>query len=127
MKNKLRKITIEHTEYLYAVTDKYDAVSETNTLTVKVFLSGEKQTPLIIDFLTFEHYFMGQPLKSGISLMNAVTDSLENVNINEPKYIQKFIVKGIEKGWNGKNKMEKQNGLNYLAELGYEIGSLKPK
>lgn len=113
--------------YLYSVTDKYHAGTETNTLTVKVFLSGEKKTPLIIDFLTFEHYFMGQSLKSGISLMNAVTDSLESVNINEPKYIQKLIVKGIEKGWNGKNKMEKQDGLNYLAELGYEIEPLKPK
>ncbi|MDM1556832.1 hypothetical protein PYS58_11395 [Chryseobacterium indologenes] len=127
MKNKLRKITVEHEKYLYLVTDKYHPGAETNTLTVKIFLSGEKQTPLIIDFLTFEHYFMGQPLKSGISLMNVVTDSLENVNINEPKYIQKLIVKGIEKGWNGKNKMEKQNGLDYLSELGYEIDSLKPK
>lgn len=114
-------------EYLYSVSDQFHSGTETNTLTVKIFLSGEKQTPLIIDFLTFDEYIMGQPLKSGITLMNAVTDSLENVNINEPKYIQKLIVKGIEKGWNGKNKMEKQNGLTYLSELGYDIDTLKPK
>ncbi|MGE8553683.1 MAG: hypothetical protein ACN6OB_07075 [Chryseobacterium jejuense] len=127
MKNKLRKITVEHIEYLYLVTDKYHRGTETNTLTVKVFLSGEKQTPLILDFLTFDDYLMGQLLNSGIFLMNTITNSIERVNINEPKSIQKLIVKGREKGWNGKNRIEKQNGLDYLAELGYEIDSLKPK
>lgn len=127
MKNKLRKIVIDQIEYLYSVTDQFHYGTETNTLTVKIFLSGEKQTSLIIDFLTFDHYLMGQPLKSGISLMNTITNSTEVVNINEPKYIQQLIVKGRKKGWSGKNKMEKQNGLDYLSELGYEIDSLKPK
>lgn len=127
MKNKLRKITVENTEYLYLVTDKYHSGTDTNTLTVKVFLSGEKQTPLILDFLTLDDYLMGQLLNSGIFLMNTITNSIERVNMNEPKYIQKLILKGKEKGWNGKNKMVKQNGLHYLAELGYEVDSLKPK
>ncbi|MGE8526508.1 hypothetical protein [Chryseobacterium rhizosphaerae] len=127
MKRKLRKILIHNMEYLYSVTDKYHAGTETNTLTVRIFLSGQKQTPLVIEFLTSDDYFMGQPLNSGINLMNTVRDSIENININEPKYIQQLIVKGREKGWSGKNKMEKQNGLDYLSELGYEIDSLKPK
>ncbi len=118
---------IDQIEYLYFVEDHFHAGTETNTLTVKIFLSGEKKTPLIIDFLTFNDYFVGQPLKSGINLINRITNSTETVNINEPKYIQKLIVQGREKGWNGKNKMEKQNGLDYLAELGYEIDPLKPK
>ncbi|UHO39066.1 hypothetical protein H5J24_02625 [Chryseobacterium capnotolerans] len=126
MKSKLRKITVEQTEYLYLVTDKYHPGTYTNTLTVKIFLKDEKQTPLIIDFLTYNHYIMGQPLKSGIWLMNMITNSKEGVNINEPKYIQKLILQGREKGWDGKNKMEKQNGLDYLAQVGYDIDPLKP-
>ncbi|MBP2619709.1 hypothetical protein [Chryseobacterium jejuense] len=127
MKTKLRKIVVDQIEYLYSVTDQFHSGTETNTLTVKIFLSGEKHTPLIIDFLTVDDYLMGQLLNSGIFLMNTITNSIERVNINEPKYIQKFILKGREKGWNGGNRMEKQNGLDYLAELGYEIDSLKPK
>lgn len=126
MKNKLRKIITNQRTYLYSVTDQFHAETETNTLTVKIFLNGEKQTPLIIDFLTFDDYIMGQPLKSGISLMNIKTNSMEVININEPKYIHQFILQGIEKGWSGKNKIKKQNGLNYLAELGYKVEPLRP-
>lgn len=56
MKNKLRKITIDNLVYLYSVTDKYHLGTEINTLTVKIFLNRQKQTPLIIDFLTLDHY-----------------------------------------------------------------------
>lgn len=107
MKNKLRKIIIDQIEYLYSVTDQFHSGTETNKLTVKIFLSGEKQTPLIIDFLTIDDYLAGQPLKSGINLMNTITNSQQSINLNEPKYIQQLIVKGIEKGWSGQNKMEK--------------------
>lgn len=126
MKNKLRKIVVDHKEYLYLVTDKYHHGTETNTLTVKIFVSGNKQSPLIIDFLTFDDYIMGQPLKSGISLVNNITDSIEIVNMNEPKYIRQFIVQGLKNGWIGENMMERQNGLNYLKELGFEIEKLQP-
>ncbi|MBO9701141.1 MAG: hypothetical protein J7604_13095 [Sporocytophaga sp.] len=61
MKSKLRKIIIDSLEYLYSVTDKYHSENESNTLTVKVYLSGHKQTPLIIEFLTYEDYYIGQP------------------------------------------------------------------
>ncbi|PWN60731.1 hypothetical protein [Chryseobacterium oncorhynchi] len=126
MKNKLRKIVVDHKEYLYLVTDKYHHGTETNTLTVKIFVSGNKQSPLIIDFLTFDDYIMGQPLKSGISLVNNITDSIEIVNMNEPKYIRQLIVQGLKNGWIGENMMERQNGLNYLKELGFEIEKLQP-
>jgi hypothetical protein len=52
MKFKLRKITINYLVYLYAVTDIDHPETQTNTLTVKVYLNGEKKTPLFIDFLT---------------------------------------------------------------------------
>lgn len=48
------------------------------------------------------------------------------VNINEPKYIRELILHGQKNGWTGNNKMEIQNGLTYLDELGYGIDKLKP-
>jgi len=126
MKNKLRKITIEDLVYLYSVTDKYHLGTETNTLTVKVFLDGLKQTPLIIEFLTIDHYYMGQILKSGVKLTNIIKNTDDNVNINEPKYIKELILQGRKNGWTGTNKIEKQDGLKYLKELGYETDILLP-
>ncbi|MCQ9635994.1 hypothetical protein MP477_13630 [Chryseobacterium sp. WG23] len=124
MKRKLRKIHINNREYLYSVTDTYHAGTETNTLTVRIFLSGQKKTPLIIEFLTSDDYFMGQPLQSGIILINKITSSEDEVNFNEPGYIRQLILQGQKKGWTGTNAMEKQNGLDYLAELGYETDQL---
>lgn len=126
MKTKLRKITIDNLEYLYSVSDQYIPGTETNALTVKIFLSGQKQTPLVIEFLTLDHYYMGQILKSGISLTNKIKNTVDHVNMNEPKYIRELILLGRQNGWIGTNKMEKQNGLIYLIELGYDTDILLP-
>ena len=126
MKSKLRKITIENLEYLYSVSNKYHLENQTNTLTVRIYLSGYKQTPLVIDFLTLDNYYMGQLLNSGVSLANKLTNMTDTVNINDPKYIRELILHGQKNGWTGNNKMEKQNGLNCLMELGYDAEVLKP-
>lgn len=120
MKNKLRKIIIDNSKYLYTVTDQYHPESETNTLRLKVFLEGYKQSPLTIDFLTSDHYYMGQVLKSGVALENKKTGSTDIININQPGLIRKLILQGIKNGWNGITKTDRQNGLNYLVGLGYE-------
>jgi hypothetical protein len=132
MKSKLRKITIDDLVYLYAVSDIDHAETQTNTLTVKVYLSGEKKTPLLIDFLTKgQYYCLGQdftrsPLLSGIDLTNKTTEVVNKININEPKHIRALILEAQKNGWNGTNKIETQNGLNYLIELGYDIKVLLP-
>jgi hypothetical protein len=69
---------------------------------------------------------MGQILKSGVKLTNNIKNTEDNVNINEPKYIRELILQGRENGWTGTNKLEKQNGLNYLTKLGYETDILLP-
>ena len=127
MKSKLRKITINATEYLYSVTDQYYSDTETNTLTVKVFLSGQKKTPLIIKFSTVDNYIIGQPLKSGVKLFNKIKNTEEEVNLNEPKYIKELIILGLKDGWSGTNLIAIQNGINYLNELGFETDQLKPE
>lgn len=126
MKNKLRKIIINNIEYLYSVTDQFHSETETNTLTVKIFLSGQKKTPLIIKFLTVDDYMMGQLLKSGVKLVNKLKGSEGEVNLNEPKYIRMLILLGFKKGWSGSNLIEIQNGLLYLNELGFETDKLIP-
>lgn len=126
MKKKLRKITVNAVEYLYSITDQYHSETKTNTLTAKIFLNGQKQTPLILEFITVDHYIMGQPLKSGIKLFNKITNTEDDVNLNEPKYIRQFIVLGLKKGWSGTHSIEIQNGLSYLNELGFETDKLIP-
>jgi hypothetical protein len=84
-------------------------------LSVKVYLSGQKQTPLIIEFLTYDDYYKGQPLNSGVELINKITNSTDRININEPGYIKDLILQGVRNGWTGSNKIGDQNGLEYLS------------
>lgn len=70
---------------------------------------------------------MGQILKSGVELTNTIKNTNDKININEPKYIKELILQGRKNGWVGTNKMENQNGLKYLTELGYETDILLPK
>ncbi|AZA80542.1 hypothetical protein C1637_22540 [Chryseobacterium lactis] len=124
MKTRLRKIIVNDTEYLYLVKDQYHPGTETNTLTVKIFLIGQKQTPLVINFMTRDHYIVGQPLKSGVELMNTITNVTENINLNEPKYIRQLIIVGQKNGWTGNNVIELQSGISYLLQLGFETDQL---
>ena len=127
MKKQLRKITINNAEYLYTISQKYLPSTKTNLLTIKVFLSGQKLTPLFIDFLTLDDYYLGNLLNAGINLPNSTTNEITYVNLNKPKFIREFILLGLKHGWTGTNKIEVQNGMNYLKELGYEVGKLQPE
>jgi hypothetical protein len=126
MKNNLRKIKVKNEEYLYKVSDTFVLESQNNLMTIKIFLTGYKSTPLIIEMLTWDHYASGQPLKSGIYLNNKITNSSDLINLNELKYIRAFILMGQKNGWTGMNKIEIQNGLEYLNQIGYETNILKP-
>ena len=127
MKSKLRRIKIDNSKYLYAVVNKYHLETKTNTLTIKIYLSGQKKTPLILNFLTIDDYYLGQLLKSGVPLTNIKTNTTTTVNINEPKYIREFILRGLKNGWTGTNNIETQDGLKCLTDLGFDVNNLKPK
>lgn len=126
MKKKLRKIVVGGQEFLYATGDRYNVEDKTSTFIVKVFLSGQKHTPLFIEFHTIDDYYLGQPLNSGVSLENRNKQSAETVNLHKPRYIEQLILLGLKHGWTGKNTIAMQNGLEYLEELGYNTDSLKP-
>lgn len=126
MKNKLRKITIDNNVYLYLIRIDYYSMGA-NKVTLTVFLNGHKLTPLVIDFLTLDDLYAGEPLHVGAQLLNLKTNELVRVNINEPKYIREFILQGIKNGWAGTNEITNQNGLDYLTEMGFEVSSIHPK
>ncbi len=128
MKQKLRKLIHKDKEYLYRINTAYNTKKDnTSLLSVRIFLEGEKNTPLCIDFLTIDDKYMGQPLNGNIKLLNKTTQTEDNINLNEPKYIPKLIDWGIAQGWIGSNKIAPLNGLLFLQLLGYDTTPLQTK
>ena len=126
MKQKLRKLIHKDKEYLYRINTAYNTKKDsTSLLSVRIFLAGEKYTPLCIDFLTIDDKYMGQPLNGNINLLNKNTQIKETINLNEPKYIPKLIDWAEEQGWKGDNKISPLNGLLFLEFLGYDIAPIQ--
>ena len=126
MKQKLRKLIHKEKEYLYRINTVYNTKKDsTSLLSVRIFLEGEKNTPLCINFITIEDKYMGQPLNGNINLLNKNTQTKETINLNEPKYIPKLIDWAEEQGWKGDNKISPLNGLLFLEFLGYDIAPIQ--
>ena len=126
MKQKLRNLIHKDKEYLYRINTVYNTKKDsTSLLSVRIFLAGEKNTPLCINFITIEDKYMGQPLNGNINLLNKNTQTKETINLNEPKYIPKLIDWGEEQGWKGDNKIPPLNGLLFLELLGYDIAPIQ--
>lgn len=126
MKQKLRKLVHKDKEYLYRVDTIYNRKRDHNSLlSVRIFLSGEKNTPLCVDFITVEDEFMGQLLNGNINLLNKTTQTEDTINLNEPKYIPKLIDWAETQGWTGSNKTAPLNGLLFLQSLGYDTSPLQ--
>ena len=126
MKQKLRKLIHKEKEYLYRINTAYNTKKDnTSLLSVRIFLAGEKNTPLCINFITIEDKYMGQPLNGNINLLNKNTQTKETINLNEPKYIPKLIDWAEEQGWKGDNKISPLNGLLFLELLGYDIAPIQ--
>ena len=126
MKQKLRKLIHKDKEYLYRINTVYNTKKDnTSLLSVRIFLAGEKNTPLCINFITIDDKYMGQPLNGNINLLNKNTQTKETINLNEPKYIPKLIDWGEEQGWKGDNKIPPLNGLLFLEFLGYDIAPIQ--
>ena len=126
MKQKLRKLIHKEKEYLYRINTVYNTKKDsTSLLSVRIFLEGEKNTPLCINFITIDDKYMGQPLNGNISLLNKNTQTKETINLNEPKYIPKLIDWAEEQGWKGDNKISPLNGLLFLELLGYDIAPIQ--
>ena len=128
MKQKLRRLIHKDKEYLYRINTAYNTKKDcTSLLSVRIFLAGEKNTPLCINFITIDDKYMGQPLNGNISLLNKNTQTKETINLNEPKYIPKLIDWGTVQRWIASNKTAPLNGLLFLQLLGYDNTPLQTK
>ena len=126
MKQKLRRLIHKDKEYLYRINTVYNTKKDnTSLLSVRIFLAGEKNTPLCINFITIDDKYMGQPLNGNINLLNKNTQTKETINLNESKYIPKLIDWAEEQGWKGDNKISPLNGLLFLEFLGYDIALIQ--
>lgn len=123
----LRKITVEENVYLYKCVTGFGLNTEIATFEITVFLENYKQTPLKINFTTWEDLYAGNPLKTGVKLTKLATKEEEFVNLNRPKYSREFILYGLKMGWDGKNKVASIDGLEVLKSLGYDVSVLYPK
>lgn len=123
----LRKITVEDNVYLYKSVTGFGGSTDIATFEITIFLEHCKQTPLKINFITWEDAYAGNPLSTGVKLMRSSTKEEEIVNLNRPKYIREFILYGLQMGWNGRNKIEPIDGLKILMSLDYDVSSLHPK
>ncbi|EJU31500.1 hypothetical protein HMPREF1154_1633 [Capnocytophaga sp. CM59] len=111
---------------MYRINTVYNTKGDnTSLLSVRIFLSGEKNKPLCVDFITIEDEFMGQPLNGNIKLLNKTTQTEDIINLNEPKYIPKLIDWAEIQGWTGTQKIAALNGLLFLQSLGYDITPLQ--
>ena len=126
MKKKLRQIVINEKKYLYAYKCTYFAENENDKLHLRIYESGKKNTPLIIEFLVADSYYVGLPLNSGVTLFNNVKHVNEEININHPGLIRKLILCGIGCGWTGSNVIDIQDGVQYLKDLGYDTTPIEP-
>lgn len=123
----LRKITVEENVYLYKCVTGFGLNTEIATFEITIFLENYKQTPLKINFTTWEDLYAGNPLSTGTKLTKLSTKDEEVVNLNRPKYIREFILYGLKMGWNGQNKVEPIDGLKILVSLDYDVSRLHPK
>lgn len=123
----LRKIIVEENVYLYKCVTGFGLNTEIATFEITIFLENYKQTPLKINFTTWEDLYAGNPLSTGTKLTKLSTKDEEVVNLNRPKYIREFILYGLKMGWNGQNKVEPIDGLKILVSLDYDVSRLHPK
>ncbi|MGI4870952.1 MAG: hypothetical protein ACRYFX_07215 [Janthinobacterium lividum] len=123
MKNKLRKIVVNGEEFFYLIIQNHQeyAVTGNSFAVLKIFLAGQKETPLLVQFYAIMDARWGNIFYTGIALKNQLTDKTEKFNVNFPAYVQKFILYGQRVGWTGSNKVENLDGVVILREWGYDL------
>jgi hypothetical protein len=133
MKNQMRKITIGEHVYLWTVTTKTRQPPETRIslaeATFSAFHQTNKHNPLRILVTTWDDAIAGNPLKTGWRVKKLSGEEVL-LNINHPRIARQLIEYAHAHGW----EPEKNNvphsitdGMNVLAELGYNINELLPR
>lgn len=124
MKKKTRKISVDGKEYVYVLQQKYNG--NECYITVRIYPRVNKNSALTFHFSTWDDPIAGCPLYTGVNVLNKESNRAECMNLNHPARIEQFINYGVRKGWMGDTAIEFHNGLDIMAEMGYDIAWLKP-
>ncbi|WP_426448319.1 hypothetical protein ACP26L_27845 [Paenibacillus sp. S-38] len=124
MKKKTREINIEEKKYVYVINQKYQqGVSE---ISLSISLKGLKNMTCTFNFCTWDDPISGSPLLVGVHLKNVLSGDTESFNLHYPRTVKRFILYGLGNGWNEKSRIEFNDGLEILSNMGYEVLWLKP-
>ena len=69
MKNKMRKMTVNDTVYLYRIQSKYYGDNRA-VVTLRIYMEGYRNTPYVMGFQCFEGNYDGAVLAVGTTLFN---------------------------------------------------------
>lgn len=124
MKKKTREINVDVRSYVYVINQKYyQGVCE---ITLSISLKGLKNMTCSFHFCTWDDPISGSPLLVGVPLKKGTSSDIESFNLHYPKIVKQFVLYGLGNGWNGANRIEFNDGLAILSNLGYDVLWLKP-
>jgi len=122
MKKKTREIMIGESTYAYLINEKYNqGMSE---ISLVISFKERKNITCSFQFCTWDDPIIGSPLLVGIPLKNLETETIEKFNLYYPKIVKQFILFGLKNGWNESTRLEFNDGLEILSQLGYEVDHL---
>jgi hypothetical protein len=132
MKQKLRKIALDGSVYLWRFVPGYEHMppvdaSERATWqsrdTFTAYLATQRLCPLIVRFRTWEDPIIGGPLRTGASI-NLTNPESSGVNLHTPGLAAGIIRQARQCGWQPEQTATPfiiENGLQLLAEMGYRV------
>lgn len=86
---KLRKITINDTQYLYGVKKEYDQEEALQIVIFRAYLKANKNAPMLIEF----------NLVDNPRIKGAYAEGEGLVNLYQPSVARKLIEYGLRNGW----------------------------
>ncbi|MGY4760339.1 hypothetical protein ACVNS2_12210 [Paenibacillus caseinilyticus] len=124
MKKKTREINVEEKKYVYVINQKdHQGISE---ISLSISLKGLKNMACTFNFCTWDDPISGSPLLVGVRLKNLFTNDMESFNLHYPRTVKRFILYGLGNGWNGTSRIELNDGLGILSNMGYDVIWLMP-
>ena len=126
MKNKMRKMTVNDTVYLYRIQSKYYGDNRA-VVTLRIYMEGYRNTPYVMGFQCFEGNYDGAVLAVGTTLFNTQTYLTEHVNLHRPYFVRLCILKALEEGWGASERQINEAGMQFLSELNLDISKITPK
>lgn len=119
MKNKLRKITIDHKSYFWHRNHSHTYKNKVGKCVeiFKAWLKDSKQAPLIIIFSDDEK---GVITNGGWGGHEGSLTLTQEFNLNLPSLTTQLIQLAVQKGWNPQNDASSfviENGFEFLEEL----------